>query len=190
VLSANVHRRHLTSEQKREAISRFIKADPKASDSSVAKVLKVSDHTVADVRKETGSNSQNANLSHLPLERAKAAVRENPSASANEIAKTADVSRATAQRAQKLVAIESKQPTTMTSTSTSTEPESTPPPTTSSTTTEDHHPREASQPKLEVIANPKQALQNRFVAVCKKARRIGLSDSSIMKMVQEALSSI
>ena len=54
VLSVNVHRRHLTPEQKRDAIVRYIKADPKASDLKVAKTLKVvSDKTVAKVRKET-----------------------------------------------------------------------------------------------------------------------------------------
>ena len=97
VWSVNFHRRHLTPEAKRKAIARYIKERPQASDRKIAKTLKVSDHTVADVRKESagGSNAQNANLSHLPLERAKAVARENPGASANEIAKIADVSRAT-----------------------------------------------------------------------------------------------
>jgi hypothetical protein len=171
ILSKNVYRRHLTPEQRRDAVARFIKADPKASDSSIAKALKVSDHTVADVRKESVPNSQNANLEHLPIERAKAAVRAaNPGASVSAIAESASVSRGTAQRAQKLVAAESKPSTT-----------------------------KASQPKLEVIpANPSEdevvadgvsKVRNRFVAACKEARRLRLSDVKIVEMVQEVLAS-
>jgi hypothetical protein len=102
VMSANAHRRHLTPEQRRGAIAAYIKARPQVSNRKVAKRLRVSDHTVADIRKEeTGSNAQNANLSHLPSERAKAAVEANPNASASEIAKAANVSKKTAQRAKK-----------------------------------------------------------------------------------------
>ena len=104
VMSMNAHRRHLTPEQKREAIAMFIKNNPKSSDRKVAQSLKVSDHTVADVRKESVQNSRDANIEHLPIERAKAAVRENPSASTREIAKIADVVPATVLRAQKLIA--------------------------------------------------------------------------------------
>lgn len=46
-------------------------------------------------------------MEHLPVERAKAAVRANPRASITSIAKLAKVGRATAQRAQKLVFSES-----------------------------------------------------------------------------------
>ena len=128
VLDVNVHRRHLTPEQKREAIASFIKADPKASDLAIAKKLKVSDHTVADVRKETVQNSRDANIEHLPIERAKAAVRANPSASTREIAKIADVVPATVLRAQKLIAAEE---------SPATESEPTPPPATKNPSVED-----------------------------------------------------
>ena len=41
MLSRNVHRRHLTSEQKRQAIAAYIKADPTTSDRTVAKELGV-----------------------------------------------------------------------------------------------------------------------------------------------------
>jgi hypothetical protein len=110
VLSANVHRRHLTTEQKHEAIAAFIKADPKASDSRIAKTLKVvSDKTVAKVRKETVPNSEIPKVEHKPVERAKAAVRANPGASVTDITERAKVGRAAAQRAQKLVAAEPKE---------------------------------------------------------------------------------
>ena len=53
------------------------------------------------------------------------------------------------------------------------------------TATED--PREASR-ELEVIANPKEAVRNRFVAACKEARHIGLSDTRIMAMALKTVS--
>jgi transposase-like protein len=110
VLSANVHRRHLTTEQKHEAIAAFIKADPKASDSRIAKTLKVvSDKTVAKVREKSVQNSDTPKNEHLPIERTKTAVRANPGASTREIAKIADVAPATVLRAQKLVAAEPKE---------------------------------------------------------------------------------
>jgi len=108
VLSMNVYRRHLTSEQKREAIAAFIKADPRASDHAIAKTLHVADRTVSRVRKESVPNSENPKMEHRSVERAKAAVRANPDASVSNIVKAADVGRATAQRARKLVVAEPK----------------------------------------------------------------------------------
>jgi hypothetical protein len=78
VLSMNVYRRHLTSEQKREAIAAFIKAEPRASDHAIAKALHAADKTVAKVRKESVPNSENPKMEHRPVELAKAAVRANP----------------------------------------------------------------------------------------------------------------
>jgi hypothetical protein len=108
ILSKNVYRRHLTPQQRRDAIARYIKADPRLSDHAIAKDLKVDDKTVAKVRKESVPNLENPKMEHLPVERAKAAVRANPQASVSAIAESANVGRATAQRAQKLVAAESK----------------------------------------------------------------------------------
>jgi len=50
VLSANLHRRHLTAEQKREIITKVLKAAPQKSDRQIAKTVKVSDKTVGAVR--------------------------------------------------------------------------------------------------------------------------------------------
>jgi hypothetical protein len=97
VLSANVHRRHLTAEQKREAIAAFIKAAPKASNRKVARALGVSDHTVAEVRVQ---NAQNAQIAHQPKERAKAAIAENPNATITELATKAGVSERTVANAK------------------------------------------------------------------------------------------
>jgi hypothetical protein len=50
VLSANLHRRHLTAEQKREVIAALLKADPTKSDRAIGKTVKASHHTVDAVR--------------------------------------------------------------------------------------------------------------------------------------------
>jgi hypothetical protein len=51
-LSLNVHRRHLTAEQKREAIAVILKARPGLSDRQIAKSTKADHKTVAAVRQE------------------------------------------------------------------------------------------------------------------------------------------
>src|SRR5215472_12148635 len=58
VLSANLHRRHLTSEQKRELIAEVLKAKPEASNATVAKQTKTTDKTVAKVRRKLESTSE------------------------------------------------------------------------------------------------------------------------------------
>jgi hypothetical protein len=52
IASLNVHRRHLTSEQKRELIAKRLKADPSKSDRQIAKQTKTSPTTVGKVRAE------------------------------------------------------------------------------------------------------------------------------------------
>jgi hypothetical protein len=52
VISANIHRRHLTAEQKRELIERLIKAEPEKSNRQVAKATGVSHEHVRKVRGE------------------------------------------------------------------------------------------------------------------------------------------
>jgi hypothetical protein len=52
VISANIHRRHLTAEQKREIIAKLIKATPEKSNRQIAKQAKVHHETVASVRTE------------------------------------------------------------------------------------------------------------------------------------------
>jgi hypothetical protein len=51
-LSLNVHRRHLTSEQRRDLIAKVLKAQPKKSDRAIASVTKVDHKTVGSVRAE------------------------------------------------------------------------------------------------------------------------------------------
>jgi hypothetical protein len=50
VISANIRRRHLTAEQKRELIGKLLQADPTKSDRAIAKVVKADNKTVAAVR--------------------------------------------------------------------------------------------------------------------------------------------
>jgi ParB-like nuclease domain len=52
VISANIHRRHLTAEQKRELIAKLIKAQPEKSNRQIAKTAKVDHKTVGAARAE------------------------------------------------------------------------------------------------------------------------------------------
>jgi hypothetical protein len=58
VLSVNIHRRHLTEEQRRELIAKIIKAKPEASDRAIAKQVKRDHKTVAKVRKKMESTGE------------------------------------------------------------------------------------------------------------------------------------
>jgi hypothetical protein len=57
-LSANLHRRHLTAEQRRDLIAKVLKAQPEKSNSSIAKQVKADDKTVASVRREMERRSE------------------------------------------------------------------------------------------------------------------------------------
>ena len=52
IVSANIHRRHLTAEQKRDLIAALLKATPEKSDRQIAKTVKASPTTVGTVRTE------------------------------------------------------------------------------------------------------------------------------------------
>jgi hypothetical protein len=52
VISANIHRRHLTVEQKRDLIAKLIKATPEKSDRQIAEIVKASPTTVGTKRAE------------------------------------------------------------------------------------------------------------------------------------------
>jgi hypothetical protein len=58
VLSANIHRRHLTNEQKRNLIAKLLKLFPERSDLAIAKMSAVSDKTVASVRADLVARSE------------------------------------------------------------------------------------------------------------------------------------
>jgi hypothetical protein len=52
VISANLRRRHLTAEQKRELIAKLLKAKPEASDRQIAKHINADHKTVGKIRSE------------------------------------------------------------------------------------------------------------------------------------------
>jgi hypothetical protein len=58
VLSLNIHRRHLTGEQKRELIAKLLKRQPEASSNSIAKQAKADNKTVDSVRAKLEANSE------------------------------------------------------------------------------------------------------------------------------------
>jgi hypothetical protein len=58
VLSANIHRRHLTAEQKRDLIAKLLKANPEKSDRQIGKMAQVSKNTAKSVRDEMEARGQ------------------------------------------------------------------------------------------------------------------------------------
>jgi hypothetical protein len=58
VISVNIHRRHLTSEQKRDLIAKLLKAKPETSNLQIAKQVKADDKTVAKVRTKLEATSE------------------------------------------------------------------------------------------------------------------------------------
>ena len=62
VLSKNIHRRHLTGEQRRDLIGKLLRAKPETSNLQIAKQVKADDKTVAKVRTELESRSEIPNV--------------------------------------------------------------------------------------------------------------------------------
>lgn len=62
VVSVNIHRRHLSLDQRRDIIAKLLKADPSKSNRQIAETTKVSHHTVGDVRSELETTGQIAQL--------------------------------------------------------------------------------------------------------------------------------
>jgi hypothetical protein len=58
VVSANLHRRHLSSEQKRDLIAKFLKAKPELSDRGIGRLAKADGKTVASVRAEEETRAE------------------------------------------------------------------------------------------------------------------------------------
>jgi hypothetical protein len=56
--SVNLHRRHLTADQKRDLVTKLLRADPSRSNRSIAGLAKVSDHTVSSVRNNLVDGAQ------------------------------------------------------------------------------------------------------------------------------------
>jgi hypothetical protein len=58
VISANIHRRHLTAEQRRELTTKLLKANPQQSDRKIAAVVKVDHKTIAEVRRRAEGSGE------------------------------------------------------------------------------------------------------------------------------------
>jgi hypothetical protein len=64
VISANIHRRHLNAEQKRDLIAKLLKAQPEKSDRQIGKQAGVSHPTIAKARKQAEATGK-----ALPVEK-------------------------------------------------------------------------------------------------------------------------
>jgi hypothetical protein len=62
VISANIHRRHLTAEQRKELAGKLLMADPAKSNRAVADLAKISDKTVAAVRDDLEARAEIPNV--------------------------------------------------------------------------------------------------------------------------------
>jgi hypothetical protein len=104
VISANIHRRDLTGEQRRDLIAQLLKANPGKSDRAIAKPLKASPTTVGTVRKEMETTGQLSKLDSSIRKGADGKERKQP---AKKVKKTAadpaapDAAKAPSKRAQK-----------------------------------------------------------------------------------------
>lgn len=86
VVSANAHRRHLTSEQKPAAITALLKSNPARSDRLTAKIAKVSHPTVSAVRRDLEEAGDVEKLStrtdtkgrHQPASKLERVVAQSP----------------------------------------------------------------------------------------------------------------
>jgi transposase len=58
VISANIHRRHLSPDQRREIIATLLKADPTKSNRQIGETTKTSHHTVEAVRSDLETTGQ------------------------------------------------------------------------------------------------------------------------------------
>jgi len=58
VISANIRRRHLTADQKRDVIEKLLKATPEKSNRRIAETVKASHNTVQAVRSEMEGRGQ------------------------------------------------------------------------------------------------------------------------------------
>ena len=64
VMSLNIHRRHLSSEQRREVVAALLKQQPSRSNRAIGTQVKVSDKTVAAERRRMEARAE---IPHAPL---------------------------------------------------------------------------------------------------------------------------
>jgi hypothetical protein len=93
VLSLNVHRRHLTADQKRDLIAKLVKAKPDLSDRQIGKMAKASKNTAASVRANLEARGQ---VDHVE-KRKDTKGRKQPAKKAKPAAPVDDVTQGIAQ---------------------------------------------------------------------------------------------
>jgi hypothetical protein len=76
VISANVHRRHLTTAQKRELVEKLLREKPERSNNAIAKMVKASDKTVDKIRTNLEANSEIPNKERVEVSGRKARGRK------------------------------------------------------------------------------------------------------------------
>jgi hypothetical protein len=158
VLASDVHRRHLTAEQRDAAIAAYVKVDPLASNREVGRALSVSHTTVGAVRAEEGMQSgQSGQIAHSPIERARAALKENPELSNRAVAKATGVSPHTAAAARRAPAKLQERPLA--------------------------EAKPAGGPQFP----SKEDIRRRLANISMIANRIGLTDEEIISIVRDAL---
>jgi ParB-like chromosome segregation protein Spo0J len=100
VLSKNIHRRHLTADQRRELIAKILKAKPEASNRQIAKQAKADDKIVAKVRTELEARSEIPNVKAAtdtkgrkqPIRKAQPVRHKTPPGDDKRVTESAEVS--------------------------------------------------------------------------------------------------
>jgi hypothetical protein len=85
VISANIHRRHLNAEQRRELIEKLLKANPEQSDRQITQTAKVDHKTVGAIRRKAEGRGE---IPHVE-KRADSKGRSQPARKAGAKSKTA-----------------------------------------------------------------------------------------------------
>jgi hypothetical protein len=78
IISRNLHRRHLTAEQKRTIIAAALKADPSQSNRAIAEKVKADDKTVGKIRKQLESTAECPQLQKTTGKDGKARTAKRP----------------------------------------------------------------------------------------------------------------
>jgi ParB-like chromosome segregation protein Spo0J len=95
VIGANIHRRHLTAEQKRDLIAKLIKVQPEKSDRQIAAAAKASPTTVGAVRAKMEAEGDVSNLdTRTDTKGRKQPAKRTPPASASAKPQRGDLRRA------------------------------------------------------------------------------------------------
>jgi hypothetical protein len=107
VISANIHRRHLTAEQKRDLIAKLLKATPEKSNRQIAETVKASHHTVSAVRTEMEGRGQIAHVeTHTDTNgREQPAHKPPPAHIAAAIERAEETSAESAKQAERIQAV-------------------------------------------------------------------------------------